>query len=220
MRKKGGTTTLHRYLEAHPDILPASAKELGFFSDNYQLGMEWYLRQFPSRYKRVHRDFPDAKLIVMLRNPVDRAFSRYRYHLMFGEGTLSFEEAVDAEEKRLAGEFERLAHDPGYAAVNLRNYSYLRRGMYAEQLQRWLGLFERSRLFIMQSEDFFDDPKGLYGEVQDFLGIHQHTRDRYDRFNPGQNDVLSPGLRARLVDYFAPHNERLYALLRRDFGWD
>jgi hypothetical protein len=247
--QRGGTTSLYKYLMQHPNLAHALTKELRFFDVNYHRGLGWYRSRFPSRrYRdmvrhrrgidlivgeaspdylfyphapaRVARDLPDVKLIVLLRNPVDRAFSHYWHQFKRGHETLSFAEAVEAEPRRLEGELERIVADPGYSSYEWHHHSYVTRGRYQGQLARWMDLFPRDRFLIERSEDFFQDPKGVFGRVLEFLELPHHDLTDYETFNAFSSGRMDPDLRARLVEDLRPDNRRLYEELGQDFGWD
>jgi hypothetical protein len=245
--QKCGTTSLYNYLIRHPGVLRAARKELRYFTQQFELGDSWYRQQFPNAKRRmlnrltngrtltgeatpyylfhplaparIRAAYPRVRLIAMLRNPVDRAFSHYKHHVKLGEEHLPFEDAIAAEQARLAGEFERLAADGGYVAHALRVYSYLARGVYADQYERWYRYFAPDRILTLSSEQFFSNPAGAFAQALEFLGLPEHRLQDYETFNPGREETFAPELRERLIDYFRPHNERLYRLLDRDFGW-
>ena len=240
--QRSGSTSLFNYLVRHPDVLPPFGKEIHYFDLHYARGARWYRGRFPYRYRlrggaltldaspyylmhpqapvRAARLLSDAKLIALLRNPVDRAFSHYQHEVRDGRETLSFGEAIEREPERLAGEEERLCADPGYYSFNHHRYSYTRRGRYVEQLRRWVEHFPRSRLMVLQSEWLFRDPAAAIGAVQEFLGLRPHRDEAYEPFYQGKYDrEMSPELRRKLVAYFDPYNRDLYQWLGEEFDW-
>lgn len=239
--QKGGTTSLFNYLSLHPDVLPPVAKEPHYFDLYYARGPRWYRGCFPFEHQlrggaltleaspyymshplaaeRAAGLVPGAKLIALLRNPIDRAFSSYHFVKKGGEEPLSFAEAIDREPERLAGEEERLRTDPEYYSYNHRTYSYLRRGQYLEQLKRWVEHFPRSNLLVLQSEWLFRDPAGATAAVQEFLGLRRWQSPAYKPFLRGDYSGMSPDVRRRLVAYFEPYNRELYDWLGREFDW-
>jgi hypothetical protein len=240
--QKGGTTSLFNYLVRHPDVLAPFGKEIHYFDLHYARGLRWYRGHFPYRarlrpgvltldaspYYLVHPQvprraaqlLPQVKLIALLRNPVDRAFSHYQHEVRGGREVLSFAEAIDREAERLAGEEERLAADPDYYSYNHHRYSYTLRGRYVDQLRRWTEHFPRSQLLVVQSERLFHDPLAVTAEVHAFLGLRPHRLARYKPFLQGNYESdMAPALRRRLEDYFAPHNARLCQWLGSDFDW-
>lgn len=236
--QKGGTTSLHHYLTAHPDVAPAAKKEIHFFDFHFARGVEWYRAHFPLQVQghdgsgltgeaspsylfhpeagaRMRATVPDIKLIAMLRNPVDRAYSQYQMNVRKGIETLPFAAAIARNQEEL---------QQGSAAVmsqRWRSFSYLSRGHYADQLARWLALFPREQFLILRSEDFFEDPVRAYDAALAFLGLPPWQLRQYEaRKSGGYDESLDPETRRRLSDDFAPHNQRLYALLDQDFGWE
>jgi hypothetical protein len=252
--QRGGTTSLFHYLEAHPSIAAAVNKDLHFFDRKYHKGLWWYRGHFPTRIERsrtaarhgcalltgeaspsylfhpyapvrVKQALPEVRLIVLLRNPVSRAYSQYCHAVELGHETLSFEEAIRDEEERTAAEREKMLADEHYYSEAFKHRSYLSKGIYAEQLQAWMGLFAAGQFLILKSEDFYADPASSFKRVLSFLGLPHIELEAQERvFKQYNNNVYSasmdPQLRRRLSEYFEPHNARLYELLGVDFGWD
>lgn len=226
----------------------AWAKELHFFDDGFWRGVDWYRAFFPlasSRYvarlrgadliageaspsylfhpgvpARVAATLPDVRLIALLRDPVERAYSHYQHMHRKGMETLSFEDALAAEEERLAGEEERILADPRYASDHHRNHSYVTRGLYADQLERWFEYFPREQLLVLRAEDFFARPAEIYADVLGFLDLRPWKAHDFVRRNRAAYSPIHPALRARLAARFAEPNARLARLLNRDFGWN
>jgi hypothetical protein len=244
-----GTTSLYHYLVRHPCVLPAEKKEIHFFSDHFQQGERWYRCHFASLInayghalyrrhrvitgeatpnylfhphvpRRVKQFYPNAKVIVLLRNPVDRAFSHYHYHVKLGVEKLGFEQAIAAEPERLKGELDKMLRDEHYFSFNYKMFSYLQRGHYVEQLRRWSGLFPKDQILVLSSEAFFADPAEAYGQVQRFLRLPVLEFSSFKKLNEGMSGGMSPETRARLIEHFRPHNRELYEYLGTDFGWD
>ncbi|CAA9387485.1 MAG: hypothetical protein AVDCRST_MAG93-9541 [uncultured Chloroflexia bacterium] len=240
----------------HPLIDPAARKELHFFDTPafFNKGIDWYSQQFPeptepyndgretitgeaSPYylfhphaaRRAAEVVPDAKLIVFLRDPVERAYSDWR-HTMLGPGEeLSFEDAIEAEEERLAGELEKMLEDERYRSRPHRRYSYLARGVYLPQLEEWFYHFDRRQFLIVESSDLHNTPHQELSRMQRFLGVVEQELDLPHGSNAsaareeeaGMEAVppMKPVTRERLRGYFEPHNQRLYKYLGRNFGW-
>jgi len=236
--QKAGTTALYSYLRRHPEIGGPVWKEVSYFDRHYARGTSWYRGQFPLRKdgriageaspgylfhplapERVNETVPEAKLIVLLRDPVDRALSHYHHEVALGREPLPFAEAIDAEAERTGGEEERLAREPGYFSHAWWDYTYVARGRYAEQLERWLARFSREQLLVLASEDLAAEPAQTYGRVLEFLGRSPFELDSYPRVYKQDYSEMSPETRRRLAVEFAAPNIRLYELLGRDFGW-
>ena len=239
--QKGGTNSLYHYLIQHPQILPATQKEIHYFSLNYQKGWQWYQSQFSSEAdginyitgegspyylfhpqvpQRVYQNCPETKLIVLLRNPVERAISHYYWEVKLGLESLSFPEAIIQEHQRLAGEVEKLEEDPNYYSYNHQHFSYLSRGIYVHQLQRWLEYFPQQQFLFLQSEAFYDNPKTVVNQVFEFLGLEPYALPKYPVMNANAYPKVSQTLYQRLKDYFEPYNQQLIDLLNLNFNWD
>lgn len=240
--QKSGTTSLFHYLLEHPDVLPSFGKEIHYFDLHYARGVRWYRGRFPFRHQlrrgaltfdatpyylahplapqRAAQLLPNTKLIAVLRNPVDRAFSHYQHEVRAGRETLSFAEAIEKESERLAGEEERLRADPGYYSFNHHHFSYTRRGLYVEQFRQWLQHFARSQLLVLQSERLFRDPAAATAAVQEFLGLRPFRAHSHKVFLQGKYDrEMPPEVRKRLATYFEPYNRELYQWLGEEFDW-
>jgi hypothetical protein len=230
--QRGGTTSLYRYLTEHPDVGPAFRKEVHFFDRYYKKGIDWYLAHFPVRGeaplvgeacpyylfhpdvpKRVREAVPHAKFIALLRNPVDRAYSNYQMKVKRGIETLSFEDAIDKERERLSS-----SDDP--VSLPWRHYSYLRRGLYVDQLKRWMSVFPREQFLIIKSEDFYKEPGRVLQQTLTYLGLRPWSLASFRAYHLSEYAEIAPSTRKRLAEYFAPYNQQLYAFLGRDLGWE
>jgi hypothetical protein len=237
--QRGGTTSLHAYLAAHPLVRLPAKKELHFLTDRHERGRDWYLGQFPRDLPagtitgeatpyalfhplapaRLRAAAPEAKLVVLLRNPVDRAYSHYLLERSRGQEPLGFAEALDAEPARLAGEEAKLLADPTYVSQAHNHASYLARGDYAAQLERWFAHVPRDRFLILRSEDLYREPATTFAHVTDFLGLPRAESATFVAHNRSDGLPLDPALRDRLAAHFAPANARLRNLLGWDPGW-
>jgi Sulfotransferase domain len=230
-------------------VMPASQKEVHYFDYNHYRGDDWYRRHFPLKSdldalttergqpcltgeaspsyishqwapRRLAALLPDAKLLVALRNPVERAFSQFQMSRREGEEPLeSFADAVAAEEDRLRPERARMLAEPRYSSWPIGCWSYLMRSRYAEQLQQWFELFPREQFHFVTLEDLASRPQRTLDGVHEFLGLPPHEYDDLPALHTAEYSPLDPQTRASLVEYFRPHNERLYELLDVDFGW-
>ena len=237
---KAGTTSLFRYLEGHPQLAPARCKEVHYFDHHFHRGPDWYRRQFtptpgtapvaariacesspyymfePRVPARVRDLMPDVKLVFLLRDPVERAFSHYHNNRRLGREPLDFEAALDAEDDRTLAEEERLHADPTHVSEPHRLYSYRRRGLYAEQLLRWQSCFPAEQILVIDSRRLFTDPAAVVAEVLGFVGLASWQPRSFAARNEGRHcDAMSARARRRLEAFFAPHEERL----RRLIGW-
>jgi hypothetical protein len=224
--KKCGTTFLYDLLTRHPHVEPAAKKELHYFdilAD--EESTEWYRRCFPSpRWKDGHRTItgeatpywdkrrvpermakvvPQARLIVLLRNPVDRVYSDYQQARRKGWETRTFEEAIEAEKTQL-----------------LASSKYLGRSTYVDHLLRWSKFFANEQMLVLKSENLFGCTQDTMERVLDFLELPNWEPEASEKRNRGKYEQeMHPATRQRLEEYFEPHNEKLYEHLGVDFEW-
>ena len=246
--QKCGTSSLYRYLIQHPCVAPARKKELHFFDYDFRKGRlsyracfspvwsRWFAlsrgRQFatgeatpyymfhPHVPRRILQTVPQVRLIALLRNPVDRAYSHYQSQFRRGREKLPFAEAIQKETERLRDETELMLVDEHYRSTVHQRKSYLSRGVYVDALKAWLSLFPRQQLLVLKSENFFADTSGTLERVLNFLKLPSFKIRDLRPYNQRSYQQMSPATRKQLVDYFAPHNERLRELLGENFGWD
>jgi hypothetical protein len=233
---------------AHPQVVrPAFHKGINYFDLNYQRGPRWYRGHFPvtgpARRKAAHygapvafeasgyylyhpfalerlaHDLPGVRLVAMLRDPVERAFSAYKHEYARGYEREGFERALELEDGRLAGEIERMRDDPGYESFSHRHHSYRHRGHYAEQLERVFEFFPRAQVHVLDSEVFFAEPAQTYRSLLAFLGLQPFEPELFGRYNARPGSPMAPETRSMLQQYYAPLDERLARLLGRSPGW-
>lgn len=248
--KRGGTTSLYRYLSEHPCVVPNFPRRLNvkgphFFDTNYHRGLLWYRSHFASRLHRRRLEryltdravvgesspyylfhphaplraaetIPDAKLIVLLRNPVDRAYSHYRERVRHGAETLTFEEAIEREPERLAGEVERMFENERYTSFAHEHLSYLSQSRYLEPIRRWLQRYPHDRILVLLSEDLYRDPPATYARTLDFLGLRPYEPRAFVAYNFHPSSPMNPGTRQLLLQHFRAHNSQLAEYLGMD----
>jgi len=244
-----GTTSLYEYLVLHPNISPASGKEVYFFDKKYSKGLNWYRSFFPfklnksfytnsiekkiltgeatPRYlyhphspKRIFTTLPNVKLIVLLRNPIDRAYSHYQMEVNHNHETLSFEDAVEKEESIVKHYIELMNNDDNYYSVEFYRKSYLTRGIYVTQLKNWFKFFSRDQFLILKSEDFYLDTNFVYNKVLRFLELPEYKLQQYTQFKMRKYPSMTNEIRKKLSNYFTPYNKELYKLLGINFNWE
>jgi hypothetical protein len=173
----------------------------------------------PLAADRIARDLPGVRLIVLLRDPVERAISAYTHEKARGFETETFERALELEPERIAGERERMIADPTYDSFHLQHNAYVTRGQYVEQLERLEALVGRERLHVVDSHDFFVEPAPVYAAVLEFLGLPAFDGAVFDQHNARPRSPMPGDLAARLDEHFRPYDERLTAWLGRPPGW-
>lgn len=240
-----GSTYIYDRMREHPGVCGALVKEVHFFNTNtrFRKGPDWYRGNFPSpdvlnpenghgpskitgeasgylfhplAPGRIAALMPDVKIIGLLRNPVDRAYSHYQHMRRLGyEHVLTFEEAIDLESDRLAKEVEE-----GVFGHHHHHHSYLARGIYADQLPAWFDVFSRDQLLFIQSEALYRDPSAVLKEAARFLELPDWEPEEYSGHKQFPYSDISDETRTWLEDYFRPHNERLFNMLGVDYGWN
>jgi hypothetical protein len=176
-------------------------KEPRFFEMEYDRGMDFYWNTYfkgwagepavgeasprnlylPYVPKRIKAQLPDAKLIVIFRNPIDAAFSAWWMWYSLGAEKLSFEDAIHANVEQLESGFSFAGEEGegrwreaivwGETRRTVTHRWYLDMGYYAEQLKRYLALFPRSQIKILFLEDMCENPQGVVTGVWDFIGV-------------------------------------------------
>lgn len=247
--QRAGTTSLYRALMSHPLVFPPVLhKGVNYFDVNYDRGIAWYQAHFPlqaptrartrrtpgapvtfdaSGYymfhplapRRMATDLPDLKVITMLRDPIERAYSAHSHELARGFETESFERAVELEDERLEGEVARMDAEPHYYSSTHRHHAYLRRGQYAEQLVRLLEAFPSEQILVVESENFFKTPEAEYHRILEFLGLPVIMPSRFDRYNGRSRSPMAASTRAQLRQHFESHDAALAQLLGHEPAW-
>jgi hypothetical protein len=235
---KSGTSSLHYYLTQHPQVVPPLRKEVHYFDLNLARGEPWYRANFgradagglnvdsspyylfhPQVPQRAHALLPNARLIVLLRDPVRRAYSHYWHERDKGREPLSFEDAIAAEPERVEREHARLATGEIERSASHQYFSYLARGRYAEQLERWLQFYTREQLLVLRFEDLAREPLPVLNRTLDWLGLPAMASARLEPRNTRRYPPIAPETAASLQEYFAPHNAELESLLGEPFAW-
>jgi hypothetical protein len=219
--QRSGTSTLYQYVARHPDVRGAFRKEVHYFDTYFDRGLDWYRANFPfngftgesSPSYLVHPDvparvkaaLPEVKLIAILRNPVERAYSAYNRNVRRQRESRPFAEAI--------------------AGGSTLEFAYLERGLYAEQIERWLPHFKREQLLVIGAEKFFGDTLPVLGRVFSFLGLTAWSGDAAvkrwiaEKYSYGRYAEMDEATRRKLTEHFRPHNERLYRIVGENFGW-
>lgn len=249
---RSGTSVLYNYIVTHPFIFPALRKEINFFSTLHYLGTNWYKSNFTLKFtkfieckikrkkfvtgestpyylfhplsaRRIHDLLPNIKLIVILRNPIDRAYSHYHVIKNSRDARkpekLSFDDAIKEEKKRLENEREKIISNPNYESPTHRRFSYISRGLYVDQLEEWMNFFPRNQFLILTNEDLDSKPIETCNKIFEFLGL-PHYEINVLKKNAGKYEKMKEQTRKFLVEYFKPYNARLSKFLGRDLNWD
>lgn len=248
---KCGTTSLYEYLLQHPDIHPPIGKEIDYFDRLYYKGINWYKVRFPFKLHRFfrknffHRQFltgeatpryikhphsiyriknitPNAKFIVLLRNPIDRAYSHYNMNINNGYEYQSFESSIKIEEDRIKGRFEKMKNNPNFYSWDYDLFTYLTDGIYFDKLQIWFNTFPKNQFLIIQSEEFLKNPSKIYYQTLEFLNLDKWEPNHFKLYKKRsyKENKIEPEFRKYLQEFYKPHNEKLFKLIGKRYDWN
>ena len=237
---RSGTTSLYYNICEHPSVLPASYDEIGFFDSNYHLGINWYRSMFPTEKEmkqvkketnfaitgedtpfyfwkkeaaeRIFQDIPNSKIIIIFRNPVDRAYSNYNLGIRKKTESLSFEDAIDEEMNFLKTHSFRDAVD--------RRRSYLSKGLYENQIKIWLDNFPREQIHILCTEDMKKNPRESLLKIFQFLGIPNYTLKNPQKQKLAEYKKMDDKTREKLLTFYEPYNQKFFETIQEKFDWD
>ena len=243
---RAGTTALYSYLIQHPSIHPALnddnklASDIHFFEYMISDDIQWYRSHFPilsskqitgeftSTYiyhpdvpKRIFNLLPQIKLIVILRNPIDKAYSTYYQQFRYGECSTTFEETIEAEFQRmnLLKKFPEInSSNPDFS--NSVAHNIIRHGIYADYLENWLNIFNKDQLLILNADDLKQYTEKTLEHVFNFLNVSNHNIKNTSKISARKYPSMDNSTRKKLIDFYKPHNQRLNKLLGTSFQWD
>lgn len=227
---KGGTTSLHDWLSRHPAICTSRVKEVRYFSSHYDKSLDWYAAHFaPKRGetvrlesspnylwdanvpRRVRERLGTPKLIVLLREPIDRAYSQYAMRLRLGMVEGSFEEVLAREEARF-GAAGQMPEDGSVHFLDYARYSYLGKSLYAPQVERWLSVFPLESFMFIRSEDVFAHPAAVMDALLRFLDVPAFSFPHLPARNVGTYQPVGKEMRCTLQPLFEASNGRIEVL--------
>jgi len=246
--QKCGTTSLYDYICKHSDVYPAITKQIHYFDFNYEMKDRWYRAFFPLNLKkyfikyllrksfltgeaspdyinhpyaprRISQDLPNTKLIAIFRNPVERAYSNYQHNIRDKKENLSFEDALKEEENRTKTERMKLQENEFYYSENFRQFQYVNRGKYIEEISEWLKLFSKEQLLILSTEELETNPSKVLEDIFSFLNIKNEQIVTTQKLNVGKYSDMKKETREYLQKIFRPYNEQFYKLTEKDFNW-
>ncbi|MEL6439876.1 MAG: tetratricopeptide repeat protein [Cyanobacteria bacterium J06621_8] len=228
---KCGTTSLFNYLAHHPQILPPHRKEINFFNFNYDHGISWYLAHFPTitdrqdyltgeaspfyiyhaqAANRIRHLFPDIKLIIMLRNPVERTISEYYHAANHGLEQRNLRRIIEREK-------ELLATKPREEVLS--DFGYLTNSIYFDRIVYWQANFPPENLLIVDSDIFFHQTEKIMPQIWQFLNLQAIAPPPHIRYNVGSYPPVDPAIINQLQEFFVPYNQELSDHLNRKFSW-
>lgn len=242
--QRAGTTSLYKYLAEHPDVGRVRlGKGVHYFDTNFGRSMTWYRSHFPldadripfrtrpthvgegcpyymfhpESPARINAALPGVKVIAILRDPIERAHSHWAHETARGFETLSFEDAIEAEDERLVGEEAQLVAPDGLSFAH-QHHSYVARGRYAPQIERLWDVFGRERVLVLSSSRLFCEPAATYARTLEFLDLPAHEAN-YEVHNARSYSKIAPATAALLAERFAESNEQLVEMLGPEFDF-
>lgn len=244
---KCGTSSLYDYLIHHPNIHTAFRKEIGFFLDHYTQGLTYYRSYFLKRrwnknkitgeatalyfsnplcLARIRQTLPNVKLIVILRNPTHRAYSHYWMNVAGGKEHLSFEQAIEKEQTRMKN-FEETIQSADRREVTKLRYGYTRAGLYIQDITRWLNVYPKEQILILDSEELKNNIVPAINRIFSFLNVQRPQEDYYDYVSDSNNrkgtgtykKQIRDETMSKLNKYYEPYNEELHKYLGMKFSW-
>ncbi len=220
---KSGTTSLYNYLIQHERILPAIKKEINYWNGYRYFGFNWYRGNFPIISKRkitgeasinylkfpyiaqkIFNDLPKAKIIILLRDPVERTYSDYNYQKNFNKiETLTFEEALTFEEFRKKAPFH-----------------YRSNSIYIDQIIPYFKIFPKNQIKILDFKELIENPQNTMNDVCDFLNIPRKNDWKFKIHNKLEYDQeIKHSTRLWLSKFFKPYNKKLFRFINMEFNW-
>jgi Sulfotransferase domain len=241
--QKSGSTSLYWNLCEHPHVMSAKKKEIHYFDIRSGRGLWWYRANFPSSLakaarrlrqgppisageaspyylyhpkvpQRIGKVLPDVRLIAILRDPVERAISHYHMSHRRGHDLRPIEEALLPDESEPVDAVTFDEHGGPHQRL-----SYLGRGRYAEQLERWFAVFPREQLMILETASYSRSGGEGFARVLEYIGMPPWDPPALAEYNVAKYPVAEQSVVEELTRYYAPHNEHLWDLLGVRWDW-
>jgi hypothetical protein len=238
--QKAGTTQLYAYMVKHPRCYGAAEKEVDYFSKRPNRPVAWYRSRFPwrrrvwwrqgqvieaspsylatpSALRKMQKVLPGARIVVILRDPVSRAFSHYQHKKTRHLESRSFAEVVEEE-------IRASAFPPKWGTALADDakpmLGYVARGYYALQLEQLYKLYRRNRVLVLDSGNLFADTAAVCNRVFDYMGLEDFDVEPGKVYNRGfYKEQIDPGVAARLREHYRPYDEMLAEILPQPCGW-
>lgn len=178
-----------------------------------------YYLYHPHVAKRICEYNKNMNIIIVLRNPVDRAYSDYNFVKERGHEKRSFEDALSEEKSQLEIHTQKMQDDPMYKSKEHRRYSYVGRGEYIDQIERYIKYFDEDQIHIISSDELFLHPEDVLYQVYTYLGVNTVDITLKPNRKKEYPNMLEE-TRIYLQNYYSEYNERLYEFLGYSFEWD
>lgn len=247
---RSGTHSLFEYMGQHPNIINASRREIHYFTLSYWRGLNWYKSYFPTSIyrnyceKKTHQKFltgeatphyvfhplaikrirnliPNVKLIVVLRNPVENAYSHFQHYKRGGIEKESFEEAVKTDKQRFE-KINELYNSNLIKEHDLRDVKipYVSYATYVIHIKRLLEIFPREQILFIKNTELNQKPQEVLKKIFEYLQLQDFTVKDLEKRNVGKYEKMNDETKEYLREYFKPFNKQLEDLLQMEFRWD
>ena len=238
--QKCATTSMYDYLCQHPSIDAALTKEVHFFDNNFNRGESWYRSNFPLKSHigcrvtgeaspyyffhplvpaRVADLLPEVNLILLLRDPVTRAYSHYQHNRRYGLERRTFDNAIKGELDRIQAEITKIRELKNYNSKFHQHFCYLSRGLYFSQLETWLSHFPEVKIHIVFYEEFVINCQDVVDGVFNFLNLTPVSIDCSRRLNPGSYGSKVMPKDNNLKGFFLEDVKQLENFVGRKVPW-
>ena len=215
---------------------------MGFFDDNYKLGIDYYKSFFPIKNKkndlmlnydvttsylanphvpeRMFKHMPNVKLITLLRNPIARAWSEYNSNLRVNKNYDTFETYIENELDDLKNyDFSDKVKNNDYDLTN-PNENYLKKGLYVYYLKKWFSVFPKKNFLILSTETFAENEDYVFTKIFEFLNLPKYEIKNLKRMSKTTyHNTLNPKTKIKLDKFFESPNKELFKLIEQEFTW-
>ena len=240
--KRCGTTTLYEQLSEHPCIEKSAHDNLGFFNNNFELGMNWYKSHFVTNFRKkeierkygkfatydvtssyiqkkktaqnIFKTLPNVKLILILRNPTDRAYSEYNQNIIDENESRDFTELIKQE----INEIQNMEN--GNLEFSSDKINLVKKGIYEKQISPWLEIFPRKQILIISTEEFGEKTTETYDKIFRFLELPEYKIKNKKRHRKGTYEAMDDKTRKILDDFYESYNSKLFQKIEETFRWN
>ena len=240
--KRCGTTTLYEQLSEHPCIEKSAHDNLGFFNNNFELGMNWYKSHFVTNFRKkeierkygkfatydvtssyiqkkktaqnIFKTLPNVKLILILRNPTDRAYSEYNQNIIDENESRDFTELIKQE----INEIQNMEN--GNLEFSSDKINLVKKGIYEKQISPWLEVFPRKQILIISTEEFGEKTTETYDKIFRFLELPEYKIKNKKRHRKGTYEAMDDKTRKILDDFYESYNSKLFQKIEETFRWN
>jgi len=167
--------------------------------------------------KAIKNHMPDAKIIILVRDPIKRSFSYFQHETRAGRINKTFDELVDYEYKQFRKK-GILFHEDLYEHPQLKD-TFLLGSLYSEYIETLLNYYSKKQVLLVSSEKLFSEPEMVFSEILDFINITPYKNITFKTFNSGNYNINKIPRSEFLSEFYAPYNTKLENMLNVKFNW-